>query len=543
MIARRTLLAAAGVTAVAAIAGKAGAQSASSDAPIANTKYGKVRGATNEGINVFKGIRYGASTSGANRFQPPKAPEPWSDVRDALHFAPMAPQTIINLEGLFASWSWDKNISEDCLGLNVWTPALRDGRKRPVMVWFHGGAYSILSGSESEYDGTRLAKRGDVVVVTLNHRLNAFGFLYLADVAPQFADASNAGMLDLVAALQWVRDNIAEFGGDAGNVTIFGQSGGGGKVSTMMAMPAGKGLFHRAIIQSGTYARKAHLEALKPEESAAFTRRVLAVLEISSADAGKKLAELPMDALVGAAAKAAQPPNAPIFWGPVADGRALPSGPWWPDAPAVSATVPLMIGTAATEMTMLLGMRDQSAFSLDDTGLRSRLGKYMAAEDVERIITVFKATRPNATPSELFFAITTAIPFRRGAWQQADRKAAQNAAPVYLYELDWQTPVDSGKYQSPHSLDLALVFDNVAKSASMVGTGPEAQQLADQMSATWIAFARTGNPNNSAIPDWPAYTVPERATMVFNVTSKVVNSFRDDERKALAELQAKGAFD
>ncbi len=538
MIGRRTLLALAGSAAISAIAGKAAAQTSASDAPIASTRYGKVRGVTQDGVHVFKGIRYGASTAGANRFRPPKPPEPWTDVRDALAFPPMSPQPPIAVSKLFASWTFDTEVSEDCLGVNVWTPALRDGGKRPVMVWFHGGAYSSLSGSRNVYDGTRLCKKGDVVVVTLNHRLNSFGFLHLADIAPEFADAGNAGMLDLVAALQWVRDNIAEFGGDPGNVTIFGQSGGGGKVSTMMAMPAAKGLFHRAIVQSGSYARNAHLEAMKPAEASEHTRALLAALEIAPADAAKKLVELPMDALVAGTKKVSS-----LWWAPVADGRTLPSGPWWPEAPAMSASVPLMIGTTETEMTLLIGAGDASTFTLDDAALRQRLATYMAADDVEPVIQAFKATRPNATPSDLFFAITTAIPFRRGAWQQAERKAAQNAAPVYLYELDWHTPADDGKWKSPHSLDLALVFDNVAKSESAVGTGPEAQKVADQMSAAWLAFARSGNPNNPAIPDWPAYTAANHATMVFNVELKAMAGFRDDERKVLANLKARGAFD
>ena len=225
MLERRTLLTIAGAAAAAALSGTVRAQSVPSGAPVATTKNGKVRGATSDGINVFKGIRYGASTGAANRFRPPKPPAPWADVRDALDFAPMSPQAIITLGGLFSSWTFDKEISEDCLAVNVWTPALRDGVKRPVMVWFHGGGYSTLSGSRNVFDGTRLCKKGDVVVVTLNHRLNAFGFLYLGEIAPEFADGANAGMQDLVAALQWVRDNIAEFGGDPDNVTIFGQSG------------------------------------------------------------------------------------------------------------------------------------------------------------------------------------------------------------------------------------------------------------------------------------------------------------------------------
>jgi len=543
MIERRSLLALAGTAAVAAMTG-ARAQTSSADAPIATTAAGKVRGAVFNGINVFKGIPYGASTAGANRFRAPKPPQPWTGVRDALNFVPMSPQTPVKLPGIYASWTFETEISEDCLGLNVWTPALRDGVKRPVMVWFHGGDYASLSGSRNAFDGTRLSKKGDVVVVTLNHRLNAFGFLYLAELAPELADGTNAGMQDLVAALRWVRDNISEFGGDPGNVTIFGQSGGGGKVSTVMAMPLAAGLFHRAIVESGSYARNAHLEAMKPEQATQNARTLLKALEIEPSDIGTKLVGMPMDALNAAVTKASRAASPPSFaWRPVADGKILPSGPWWPEGPSVSANIPLMIGTTETEMTGLIGVFDQSAFSLDDDGLRKRLSALMSPEDAGTVISTFKATRPNATPSDLFFAITTANSFRRGAWQQADRKAAQNAAPVYLYELDWHTPSDGGKWQSPHSLEIALVFDNVAVSEAMVGTGPEAQKVSDQMSAAWLAFARTGNPNNQAIPNWPAYTVKNRETMVFNVKSEVVNDFRSDERKVLAELKSKGPYD
>ncbi len=250
-----------------------------------------------DGISVFKGIPYGAPTSGANRFRKPQPPQAWAGVRDATAYPNMAPQPPAPIRGLFASWTDPTTISEDCLGLNVWTPGLRDGGKRPVMVWFHGGDFASLSGSRSVFDGTRLARRGDVVVVTVNHRLNAFGFLYLGELLPEFADAANAGMLDLVAALEWVRDNIAEFGGDPGNVTIFGQSGGGGKVATMMAMPAGKGLFHRAIIQSGTYARNAHLEAMSADTATKHAQTLLAALDLTAADA-RKLLDLPMETLI-----------------------------------------------------------------------------------------------------------------------------------------------------------------------------------------------------------------------------------------------------
>ena len=536
MLQRRSLISAS----AAAIAAPQAKAQTMTDAPVAATRYGRVRGATAEGVHSFKGIRYGASTAGANRFRAPQPPAPWGETRDALAFAPMSPQPIISLGGLFASWTFDKEMSEDCLGLNVWTRGLRDGAKRPVMVWFHGGDFSSLSGSRNVFDGTRLALRGDVVVVTVNHRLNAFGYAYLTEVAPKLAAAANPGMLDLVAALQWVRDNIAEFGGDAGNVTIFGQSGGGGKVSTIMAMPAAAGLFHRAIVQSGSYARNAHLQAMSPAEGTRHARALLAALEIPAGEA-EKLAEIPVDALVAGIAKAGRGADRPT-WRPVADGTALPAGPWWPNPPAISAEVPMMIGNTATEMTMLIGGGDPASFTLDEAGLRQRLALRFKPEDAEKVLAHYRAARPSATPSELFFTIATANSFQKGSWTQAAQKASQHAAPVYLYELDWKTPVDGGKWQSPHSLELALVFDNVAKSTSMVGTGPEPQRVADQMSAAWLAFARSGNPATPALP-WPAWQPETNATMVFDVESKVVNGFRDAERALYAGMSAPGAFD
>jgi para-nitrobenzyl esterase len=510
-------------------------------AATAETRHGKVRGTVNDGISIFKGIPYGATTSGANRFRKPQLPQAWSGVRDATAYPHMAPQPPAPIRGLFESWTDPTTVAEDCLGLNVWTPGLRDGGKRPVMVWFHGGDFASLSGSRSVFDGTRLTKRGDVVLVTVNHRLNAFGFLYLGQLLPEFADSANAGMLDLVAALQWVRDNIAEFGGDPSNVTIFGQSGGGGKVATMMAMPAGKGLFHRAIIQSGSYARNAHLEAMSADTATRHAQALLAALDLQPSDA-KKLLDLPMETLIAASVKASQAKERAV-WRPVADGKILPAGPSWPSAPDVSADVPLMIGSTATEMSMLMGTPRPELFDLDDASMRKRLSAWFAPEKMDEVIATFRKKNPDATPGRLYFDISTAVVFRRGAWRHADLKAAQSKAPVYLYEIDWTTPVDGGKWGSPHSMEHPFVFDNVALSASMVGTSPtEPQKLADQISPTWIAFARTGNPNNGAIPHWPAYTAPERTTMVFDTQSKAEKMFRDDERLLTASAAEKDAL-
>jgi para-nitrobenzyl esterase len=538
MIARRTLLGAGlvmsgltetmGPQATAQTTAASGQQG--DNTSVATTGYGKVRGTTTDGIHTFKGIPYGASTAGYGRFRPPQPAAAWTGVRDALAFAPMCPQVTSPLPPLFSSWTFDKDMSEDCLALNVWTPGLNDRRKRPVMVWFHGGDFSNLSGSRNVFDGTNLAKKGDVVVITLNHRLNLFGYLYLAQLVPDLPDSGNVGLLDLIAALRWVRDNVTAFGGDPGNVTIFGQSGGGAKVTCLMAMPEAAGLFHRAIVQSGSY----YLKAMDADAGTKQSRQLLAALDIQPGDA-RQLLSLPADALVAGLARALKTAPAPNFR-PVADGRALPAGPWTPDAPPVSEQVPLMVGTVATEMTLLTGARDPSTFTLDEAELRQRISAWFAPGDFDRVISTMRTAQPNATPSELFFAIDTDRSMRSGAWQQAERRAAQHAAPVWLYEVDWQTPVDGGKWQSPHSIELALVFDNVAKSASMVGTGSEPQRVADQMSACWLAFARSGNPNNPAVPNWPSYESDGRATMVFNVQSKIINDWRGDERKLFGTL-------
>jgi para-nitrobenzyl esterase len=498
---------------------------------VVETHRGKVRGGLDGNIKVFKGIPYGTATDGLNRFRPPRLAKPWTGVRDALAYGPMCPQLHEPRGSYTASWTYDTEASEDCLTLNVWTPALHDQRRRPVMVWLHGGGFSAGSGSRNVFEGTRLCERGDVVVVTLNHRLNVFGFLYLAKLGgADYAESGNAGMLDIIAALHWVHDNIEAFGGDPENVTIFGQSGGAAKVSVLMGMPQARGLFHKAIVQSGS-----QLDGLTPDEATRNALAFLAAVDVKPNEMSR-LAKLPTDALLAGLTKVMRAPGPKPSFSPVVDGIVLPRAPWLPDGPSVSAAVPMIIGSTRTETTALLGVGHPAYFALDAASLPNALASWLPERDIPHVIAGFRQAMPAASASDLFFAITTDRRVRQQAWAQAERKAAQGAAPVWLYELDWATKVDGGKWGSPHALDLAFVFDNVGKSQAMVGSGPDPQPLADQMSTAWIAFARTGNPNTAAVPNWPPFSPATRATMVFDTTPRVENDFRGNERTLLASL-------
>lgn len=503
------------------------AKAATSGAPIAATKAGKVKGFIDDGIKVFLGVRYGADTA-TTRFAAPKPPRPWTGVRDALKHGAQAPQPVGGSGeggGLFKSWGPTKpTMSEDCLFLNVWTPALKDGKKRPVMLWFHGGGFAAGSGASTAYEGTRLCQRGDVVVVTVNHRLNLFGHLYLAQYGEQFADSGNAGILDLVLAMQWVADNAAEFGGDPDNVTIFGESGGGAKVSTLMAMDAAKGLFHRAAVQSGAW-----LTVSPAANASAASAKVVEKLGLTP-ETIDQIRAMPIEKIQAAAA------GSMAGSGPVVDGRNLARHPFTPDAPAQSKDVPLLIGLNRTESTLLIGSRDPSLFDLSWEALPGKLNFMLPGLDTPAIIAEYRRLHPKHSPSDVFFAATTDSRFLRGHVLEAERQAALGGAPVYFYVLEWETPVDGGKWRSPHALEIGFVFDNVAKSESMSGVGPDQQRIADLMSEAWLAFARTGNPNNRLLPAWPAYDAAKRASLVFDLTPTVVEDWHGAERALFSKL-------
>jgi para-nitrobenzyl esterase len=508
------------------------------EAPIATIKAGKIKGYVDNGINVFKGVPYGDDPS-KRRFMAALAAKPWSGVRDCLDWGPQAPKPVTpprqNTNGKSPSKAPvslfppepPNPMSEDCLNLSVWTPGLRDGGKRPVMVWFHGGGYAAGSGNSRGSDGVRLCKRGNVVVVSVNHRLNIFGYLYLAELGGhEFEDSGNVGQLDLILSLQWVHDNITEFGGDPSRVLIFGESGGGAKNACLMGMPKAMGLFQRACSSSGET-----VTASRPDTATERARACLKALDITPDHIQeiRDVNKVSMDRLVTAS-------RAVGYWGPVVDGGSLPRHPFDPDGNPMSAHIPFLVGTNHDESRLLIGRY----FDLTWDTLPASLSQYsekMGKLDLKDVIALYRRVYPDYSASDVFFAATTDSRDWRPAVVEIERRAAlpKGSAPTYSYQLDWGSPVRP-ELKACHGLDVPFLFDNVAISHNLVGDGPDAYWMAEQISEAYIAFAKTGNPNTPKLPHWPPYDLTHRATMAFNKVSKVIDDPRSEPRKMFSQV-------
>jgi para-nitrobenzyl esterase len=498
-------------------------------APVASTTSGKVRGLGYRGVLAFRGVPYGGPASGAGRFLPPTEPAPWTEVRDATHAGPRAWQVSSPQAGTASIFRapvigpyfsggradmpviTDEAEDENCLVLNVLTPAL-SGR-RPVLVYIHGGGFAQGTGALT-LGGDRLVAEHDVVLVGINHRLNALGYTLLASLDPKFADSGNLGQLDLVLALRWVKANIAAFGGDPSNVTVFGESGGGGKISTLLAMPSAKGLFKRAIIESGS------MLAVRTREAAeADTRKLLSALNLDS-NAAAALAALPARQLIDAAARAG------VSFGPVVDGRSVPHQTWQQGAPPEAAGVSLLVGTCKDESS-LFAMGDPALFTLDWSILQERVSKSgIPADKADALIAQYRATNPKDSASDIWFRLSSDRGARRNAIRQAEAKLAQSDA-VYMYYFAWNTGLEGGKLRAFHTAELPLVMRLVLN--------PAAEELSKQLAGAWAAFARTGNPNHRGLPQWDRYSSSARATLVFDAgASRAVQNPAQAELALLA---------
>ena len=487
--------------------------------PVARTRYGSVRGMMDGDVAVFKGIRYGADTA-PRRFQAPLPPRPWRGTLDAIAYGPASPQR-----------NNEANQSEDCLFLNVWTPGLRDRRHRTVMVYIHGGAYSNGSGSSALYDGAKLARRGDVVVVTLNHRLNAFGYCALARFGgEEFVDSGNAGQLDLILALQWVRDNIAEFGGDPGNVMVFGQSGGGAKIATLMAMPAARGLFHRATTMSGQ-----QVTATGPLNGERRTEAYLGALHLTRANV-QQLRTMPVTQLVEAQ-NVTDPVllSGGVYFGPVLDFKNLMRHPFYPDAAPQGLTIPMMLGNTRDETRGFTNRADPNSWNLTWDQVIARLPAQIRIDtDPAYVVREFRQHYPQWSPTDVYYAASTSARSWRGQVIEAEERA-KAGAPGYVYQVNLNSTLEPN-LRAPHTIDIGLSFGNLDAPSSLTGTGPAAEAASRALQDAFIAFAKTGDPNCPSIPRWTPYTLPTRETMIVDAQCRMESNPRGWEREFFAKI-------
>ena len=510
------------------------------DIAIAETAYGKVQGFILRGIYQFRGIPYGADTGGKNRFMPPQKPEPWEDVYPAVWWGNSAPQIMEGrYDNAWASfvdhWNYDA-VSEDCLKLNVWTPALADGKQRPVMVWFHGGGYTNGNAIEQDgYKGENLSRKGDIVFVSVNHRLGPIGFSDLSGVGgPEYASSGNVGALDMVAALEWVHENIAAFGGDPDNVTIMGQSGGGAKVCVLLAMPAAEGFIHKAVPLSGST-----IGAIDREYSRKVGEYILKEAGLTPAEIDK-LQEMPWKEYIQlanlAARKYAQEKGESGrmrgSFGPVADGVHIPEGPFFSDPAGLSSGVPMLISSTFHEWSMARNNPELEEISAEEAikmlgeqgGFRVSLGEHAA-----EVYDAYAAAFPDAKPIEILTMISSN---RKGVIRTASAKAGQ-PAPVYVAWFGWEPPLFSGRMRAFHCLDICFWYANTDLMLTHTGGGKRPRELSEKMSGALLQFMHTGDPNGGGLPQWPAYTVENGETMILNDVCEVLN---DPDREARSTI-------
>jgi para-nitrobenzyl esterase len=483
------------------------------------TANGKVRGGQCRGALAFKGIPYAGSVSGKNRFKVAPPVQSWTGVFDATHLGPPALQRPNETYG-----EQEPAQSEDCLVLNVWTPAVNDHRKRPVMLYLHGGGYVTGSAGSPTQDGSKLAATYDVVVVACNHRLGLMGYLYLGELDESYAESANAGMQDAVATLNWIKANIAQFGGDPDNVTVFGESGGGGKTGTLMCMPQAKGLFHKAGIESG-----AQLKRTNKNDATETTLRMLKALSISPKEL-HRLTELPIKTLLDW-----QIANADNL-SPLVDGRIVPIHPFDPVATPLAANIPLMIGVNHNEATF--NFRNQpEIFSMSAAELANRVTTRLG-DKADRVLAAYHKAMPTASPSDMFIAIATAESFGNDTIALASRKAVQ-PAPVYLYRYDYESNVPikgtDKTLKAGHASDIGPTFYNYDQDG-LHGNGAGLARASANLSALWTSFARSGTPSAEGVPTWPRYNTKTRPTMLVNTTCKVVNDLDAEIRKMWESL-------
>jgi para-nitrobenzyl esterase len=501
---RRTIIAGSAAL-LAAGAGRAGGD------PVVNCRAGRFAGERQAGIAAFRGIRYGR----AERFRAPVAAPAAAETIRAAEPGPACPQR-----------GKRRPQAEDCLFLNVWTPAPTATARLPVLVWVHGGGYAYGSATDPVTDGRYLAAGGDVVVVSVNHRLNALGYLYLARLDPAFPDSGNTGQLDLILALHWVRDNIAAFGGDPACVTMIGQSGGGAKIATLMAMPAARGLFRRAITMSGQ-----QITVSGPVHATRRARAYLAKLGIQ--DTPRRLLDLPVEKLVEALDADDPMENSQIYFGPVLDGRSLPRHPYWPDADPNGLGVDLMLGATRDETRDFSDPASPEMRGLSWDVLPDRIAAELPVDvSPEAVVRIYRAHMPKASPADIFYAATTDGRSWRPQLIEAEARA-RAGRPAFVYQVDFQSPTnpDLGAF---HGIDIGLVFGTFDAPYAGTGNGPQTRALSRQMQRRFVAFARTGSPNTSGLPPWPAYDERRRATMIFDVASRVENDPRRWQRQLFA---------